>query len=148
MTFNLEHKHFLGICYILVVTLVVVLGVSVFIYANVPSAFADNGETPYGGTIMSIGSKGVACPVFAIVQSADPLSFPQVYGMVIPPPPPPPLLYDYQMIYIPGTPLLGEHDPFPDVLCSVPGIPVYDVFYDIADGPFYLTGTGGIPGTY
>ena len=87
------------------------------------------------------------CPIYVEVTNNDSSNgLPPSFGIFIPVENPAPT-YDYNNLFMPGTPIVGGLEPIPCVGGDAP-IPLFPLFYDAVDGPFYLAGEGGIPGTY
>ena len=95
--------------------------------------------------LTAAGLPNPTCPFYTVVTNNDLTDgLPPEFGIFIPPTLPAPI-YDYEDLVTIGTPLIGGVEPVPNLACAAP-VPVYPIFYDLPDGGFYLTGTGGLPG--
>lgn len=137
----MRHHHITKVLYIFLVGVFIVGGAVMGAYSQAPRANAAL-FTPYGGSVVSVVIQplNVACPEYSVIANADPTSGPTIFAVFIPPTPVAPT-YDFNNLFIPSTPVLGGYVPVDDPACA-PGLPAFPLFYNMPDGPFYLTGTG------
>ncbi|MDR3642087.1 MAG: hypothetical protein P4L74_00470 [Candidatus Doudnabacteria bacterium] len=137
------------ILYTFMVALLLTTAAVFVLYSQALPAKALPVFVPYGGFVIAgpLAAQSIICPEYSLVNNVDlENGLGPVIGIAIPVTPPAPT-YDFNDIFTPGNPLVGGVLPTP---CAVGlgGVQVYPIFFDAPDGPFYLTGTGGIPGTY
>ncbi len=129
----------------MLVELVAACGMGAFVLSNFNAAPAQAVVfVPYGGWVISVVPQinppaPAACPMHTLVLNVNQASFDPIFGVYVPPGGQF-LLYSYQNLFTPGTPLLGGYDPIPFPTCNLP----YPVFPIDFNAPFFLTGTGGL----
>lgn len=144
---GIRHHHITRVLYVALVGFAISTGIIIYAYSQTLPARAAVGFLPYGGyvdtfvvNLTAAGLPNPTCPIYSVISNVDPTNgLPPEFGVFIPPTLPAPT-YDYNNLYVPGTPVLGGLVPVPNLACLAP-IPVYPLYYNLPD-PFYLTGTG------
>lgn len=144
----MRHHHITRVMYISMVAFFVATGLVLGIYVQVPKVQAQVPSfVPYGGRTVAYIPPTVPpfppCPGYYLIRNANTQSLAPLFGVYLPPFSES-LLYDFKNLATPNTPVLGGYNPVPFITCPA----TYPVFPITFQFPFYLTGTGGIPGTY
>jgi hypothetical protein len=146
----MTHHNITKILYLFMVGFLLSTGVVLAVYSQAQPAYALPMFQSYGGWVDSVlpnptpaGIPNPVCPIYTLITNVDLTDgLSPEFGIFIPPLFPAPT-YDYNNLYVPGTPVIGGLVPIPCVGGIAP-VPIYPLFYDAADGPFYLTGTGAL----
>ncbi len=139
----MRHYHITRVLYVSMIGFLITAGLVTYLYSQVPTVSAAPVFVPFGGFVDSVVANldpagALICPVFSLITNVDTTNgLPPEFGVYIPPDFPMPT-YDYNNIYTLGTRLMGGVETVP---CPA-SVPVFPLFFDAPDGPFYLTGTG------
>ena len=141
----MTHLYLTRVLYTAMIGFLLTAASVVFIYSRTIPVHAQVAGEEYGGTVLDVEVNAdplddIECPVYTNIENADPTDgLPPVFGVYIPDYYPAPT-YDYENLFTPGVPVLGELDEF-DPCATNDGV-AFPLIIDPGNPEFYLTGTG------